>query len=401
MLRRRIIKKIVTKFINSPSAGIYSSQTLYECLLCSCSMYLISKDERWKLAAAGLAERISRAQLNDGGFDIGYDFLFGKTRRKRHKVEATSPELVSIYALSLYANIFGDRAFDSSIEKGVRWALRYIRHVGDALAIPYAPLSYDDIHITNATSFAISACSEAAFCLNDDILACHCKDAVDGMSKFMNSQLTTVDGGGYWSYFYSSGEADSSEISGKVDNYHVAQQLWHHMMVRDELKSRDDRACIEKVSAYLKSKISEDGFIPYTENEGKVSGYVSVWGYASVLLPLSVLVKKGDLVALKKGRLIVDKLRMKAWNGKYFWPVLDSDWGVLDSNFYPRSDAWVLHSLSEWLRVDPDQSDLFEIIDIGFREIESAEFKGLENHAINFRKRVVGSVARMLKSIRG
>ena len=102
------IKDIILKIVNKPTNNILSSQTLYEALFANVNMYLKYKDNKYKNASHDIAYLISNTQLEDGGFDIGYNFRFGNNMTKKSNKESTTPEILSIFALIKYYEIFKD-----------------------------------------------------------------------------------------------------------------------------------------------------------------------------------------------------------------------------------------------------------------------------------------------------
>ena len=227
-------KNSILRFINKPEKNILSSQTLYELAFTNINMFSHSKDRKYLEQAKNDIEMIISTQLDDGGFDLGYDFIFGKGLSKTAKKEGTSPELLSLTALSIYKEV---ARCDSprvmrAIENALKWIKDRILQVSPGVyAMPYAPDSLNRVHIINASSFTISAIA----CSIQHIDCPQMKDEfikyLDGLFLFMDNQLEPSNEGAYWPYFYKKGdEQEQSLINDKIDNYHMAQQLYHHIL---------------------------------------------------------------------------------------------------------------------------------------------------------------------------
>ena len=148
------IKDIILKYVNKPVDNIISSQNLYEALFANINMYLKYHNKEFENRCKNISQLIVKSQLPDGGFDIGYNFRFGNNMTKKLEKESTTPEVLSIYALLKYYEIFKDESVVMSIKKGMNWIEEKIYEKDDGIfVIPYAPCSYRSVHITNAISF--------------------------------------------------------------------------------------------------------------------------------------------------------------------------------------------------------------------------------------------------------
>lgn len=394
-------KNSILKFVNAPEAGVRSSQTLYEALFYSTNRYLSTREDIWYERSLRVALAICDSQLNDGGFDIGYDFIFGNGLRKSHLKEGTSPELLSVSALALFLDAAESRISGgekqriiSGILKGVHWTLNYVKKMDIGCAIPYAPLTYDQVHITNATSFALSALSTSINYLPANIRA-DAIDAANGMYEFMRSELVlSGQGAAYWPYFYSKGALGNE----KIDNYHIAQQLFHHCLAQRYVPSVVNLEIIGLVSRYLLDLQDSNGFVPYTNIRGRLSDKVDLWGFAS-LIPAFVFASYAlnDSAFLKGASKVVDYIFSYCKGPDYFYPiVLNSSKVIFDGNFYPRSDAWVIHGIS--VAVDSMSASQAEFCDRVFLKILADDFSGLENHTLTLRKLLFAKVVRLVKA---
>lgn len=386
------IKNSIIKFINAPEKDIMSSQTLYEALLTTLDMYEASDNmaekEYWQDESFSIATLIKKSQLPNGGFDLGYNFLFGKGLKKTFEKEATTPEVLSIYALYRFREVYGSEKtmfISECIDRGAEWIFSNVIEVDQKYAIPYAPHTYKKVHITNGVSFAIGVIAYyLKYNPDDDKII----NVFNGMIEFMYDELESTENGAYWPYFYQNGSKSEKElINDKVDNYHIAQQLKYHCVAYKLFPTSKNLKIIKLVSEYLYSNIDENMFIPYTRNGSKLSTKIDMWGYTSIIKAFTEVSEllNDDKYAKVSGE-IVNKVLNHSWNGKYFYPILDKDFNTFDSNFYPRSDAWVLHSLAHYYKKNSQNKKLNDVILTGYKSISEVNFIGYENHTLSTRK---------------
>lgn len=388
-------KKVVLGYVNKPTKDIISSQTIYETIF-----YINNKDENFKKNHYEIAiKKLIETQLDDGGYDIGYDFQFGPNMKKTKKKEGTSPEQLSLVALCIAASEYPARNdILQSIEKSYEWITRRLIKNSQGIAIPYAPDSYKYIHITNATSFCISAVAHAINFLDEEKKLIARKN-VEGMCEFMLSQLVVTNTGAYWPYFYQNGsKTEAKLVNNKIDNYHIAQQLYHHCLTHKICDISSNKKIIESVSEYLLSLVEDDGYVPYTVFNSKRSDKIHLWGFAS-LIPAFVQ----SYLILKDNRHLEAALKVATYIEKYavasdyFYPIVShNDKKPLDKNFYPRSDAWVIHALSELEKIGSLTKKLTEISEKSFKKILLNDFKGLENHVLTYRMKIFASLIRII-----
>ncbi|QHA93678.1 hypothetical protein [Bacillus sp. N1-1] len=393
MLKSRV-KNQVLHFVNSPGNNILSSQTLYESLLFCLDMYNLTLEEAWFVEAKVIAKMISENQNPDGGFDIGYNFIFGNNLSKKTMKESTTPEILSLYALVKYQKVTGDKSFEEAIEKATSWVIEHsYRYKGDFYVIPYAPLTYKEVHITNGVSFTIGAISELID-LNPQVV-----EVLDGMINFMHSELEEAEKGSYWRYFHRESSSYTNNIAkDKVDNFHIAQQLRYHCVAQCNYPNKKNLEIINRVTTYLLNSIDNEGWIPYVIKGDKMTDKVDIWGYASVL---KGLVEASEFIDNKDIMHKVEKIKNNilefSWNGEYFNPIILKGGKPFDKRFYPRSDAWVIHSLSRYMLKEGFSEDLFKICERNYKLIRSNGFRGKENHTITKRKLFFAKLVSILK----
>ncbi len=388
------MKNTILKFVNKPSANILSSQTLYES-----AFYLMNLNQRSESKISEVIDKIVDTQLPDGGFDIGYDFQFGPNLSKSNAKEGTSPELLSLTALGMYTDLYGEReTVIHAIKLAVDWVLARIVYVGDGVAIPYAPDSFRGIHITNATSFCISALAYA-LAHADESRKVQIEEVIVGMYKFMHSQLVIKGNEGYWPYFYQDAKGEEAKlINDKIDNYHIAQQLYHHCLAQKKVPNDFNIETINLVSNYLLKLINDEGYLPYTFLKDRVSDKVHMWGFAA-LIPafVEIYLITGNVKAKESALKVANYIMKFSALDEHFSPIiLNSNKTIFDSNFYPRSDAWVIHSLSELEKLNMYDDNISDLCGKCYAKIQHQNFLGLENHVVTFRMRVFAKIVRFI-----
>lgn len=387
------IKDIILKFINKPVNNVRSSQTLYEVMFTLLNMNEIYKEQRYRKQIKELSELMLKTQMPDGGFDIGYNFAFGINMTKKSEKESTTPEVLSIYALIKYYDLYKDDAVINSIEKGINWILNNsYKYLDKYWVIPYAPSSYKEIHITNAISFAVSTLTYYMYVFKENINP-RIQEICDGMLSYMRDELIVDNNKGYWNYFEKK-LIKENDYYIKIDNYHIAQQLYYHMQIQNYYKNNDNDEIVKLVSNYLKDKVKENVAVPYIETKEKKTRDIHTWGYASILL-----------CALEwKNTEYIDNIATFMKNNiignNHFYPIVKESGEVIDENYYPRSDAWVLHSFSEYLLYNKSDNKIKKIIDIGLQLQERSKYSGKENHVYTFRKKYFSKCINMIKKFR-
>ncbi|KMM36750.1 hypothetical protein [Guptibacillus hwajinpoensis] len=370
-----MIKDNILKFVNKPVANILSSQTLYEALFTTINMDLKYGDETYKIQSQEIAKLIIKTQLEDGGFDIGYNFSFGKNMNKQHQKESTAPEILSIYALIKYYSVYQDDSVKQAILKGINWVKNYSYKIGNNYwVIPYAPCSYKEVHITNAITFTVATLAYYMYVFKDESV----KEMCDGMLLFMNDELIKEGQSGHWNYFDKKLMGDPFYI--KVDNYHIAQQLFFHQCIDQFYDNEDNKEIIECVSNYLKDKLNKSLAVPYIEVKDKASSDIHTWGYCA-LLACSLYWNNQKLT-----NDIKNFMYEKMWNKRsYFYPVIKRTGEIVEDCYYPRSDAWLLHAFSEYILINGDVN-IKEMINTGLKNLNKCEYQGYENHVLTKRK---------------
>ncbi|NOU89004.1 hypothetical protein GC102_25120 [Paenibacillus sp. LMG 31460] len=382
-----MLKDKILKVVNKPVANIRSSQTLYEALFTTINLDLKYHDPIYKEQSDQLAKLIIESQLDDGGFDIGYNFSFGKNMGKKNHIESTTPEILSIYALIKYYDIYKDDSVKPAIVKGIEWVKKYsYKYRANYWVIPYAPCSYKEVHITNAVTFTVATLAYYMWVFEDDSV----KDICDGMFLYMRDELILNGDRGHWNYFDKELMDDSYYI--KVDNYHIAQQLFYHISIDKYYVNEDNKLIIKYVSNYLKEKLITSLAVPYIEVNGKCTNDIHTWGYCS-LLSCSLFWEDMELTNNIK-RFMFEKM----WNNSYFYPVIKGNGDIVEKSYYPRSDAWLMHSFSEYLLFH-DDADIKRALSAGIQMLRECNYRGYENHVLTIRKKAFNKFVIFVKKV--
>ena len=409
MIKKKL-KNTILKFINQPEDEIKSSQTLYECLFFCLNRARQENQAFWEKECDRVVTEIINSQLDNGGFDIGYNFQFGNGLKKLNKREATSPELLSVVALNLYLSQKSE--FDSvelydevsrCVYKGVQWARSHLLETEQGVAIPYAPETASIVHIPNATSFAL--CALATSIHHPDLKNSRDElcEVVKQMYQFMQSQLVlSSDGrGAYWPYFYQSDNPKERRLGNdKIDNYHLAQQLFFHCVSQDFVPDDTNLHIIRATTEYLVSIIGPEGDVPYKFAEGKASEKIDTWGFSSVPMALHAATRYINDPSLIEGlELTTSFLLEHCKSDEHFYPIiLWGDGTPFDKEFYPRSDAWVIHACSEVASI-LSEKDL-QFCDSVYFKIRDCGFTGKENHTFTKRKKLFGNIVRFVNFLK-
>ncbi|QZT37224.1 hypothetical protein K5X82_18665 [Halosquirtibacter xylanolyticus] len=378
-IKKRILKLVPLVHVNN------SSQTIYECLLGSIKMYQVTKQELWKERCDRLLSILIDIQCDDGGFDIGYDFNFGY---KHNKGESTSPEMISLIALCLYAKEFNYRnELRDNVTASVNWIKEHSREIcSDMWAIPYGPHSTNNIVVYNGTSFVCSALGVylGVYGKNDESLV----EIYEGMINYLYHNMHSdedLEDEKFWYY-------NVSKESDKIDYYHQMQQVEVHSIANSFMPSDVQEKIIKQASRFIHKKCQSSGSIINYTNDSSFSNRIHVWGLCSVASGLvHASAYEDDLSISYKDEAvrIWQFIINKSWNGQYFSPILENNGDVYDSRFYVRSDSWVFNSLASFYCISGKDPFLLRIINDSYRKMEECSFSGIENHASSMQRRLV------------
>lgn len=399
MKSKQFLRFLWSKLVPLPNVK-FCSQTIYEALLGCIRMYETTEDQKWKERAGKVLKILIKIQRPDGGFDIGYDFNFGRLHKKG---DSTSPELVALLAFSEYA-----RAFDAEelvkpyADKAAEWIRQFaIKIENEIWAIPYSPHTINEVMVYNGTSFACGALGYylGVFKVEDDEL----KNIYKGMVNYLEGSLFSNRdlSGRFWYYPVQTRTDLEPEMLDKIDYYHQMQQVEMHAFAERFVPVAKQHLIIEDCSDHIVSLNDKLGIVPYTNSSKFFSGMIHVWGLCSVASGLieagKVVPDKYDLYT-KNAKIVYRWIVDHSWNGEYFFPVLTKDGTPFcPKEYMVRSDAWVFSSLANCHKELDGTEELSNIIEKCYQKMEKSNFSGKESHASNFRIRLMFSFFKAVK----
>jgi|LGVF01.1.fsa_nt_gb hypothetical protein len=370
------MKELLKKIVLRPKWVKYCSQTLYEALSFCNNMYNITNNQDWKKEGSHIIEKIRRIQQDDGGFDIGYEFNFGKTHKKGW---SSSPECKMLVSLIEFGSIFCFREVTDIVDKGIQWILTNSIPIDeDKWTIPYCPMATKEVMVYNGVSFALAPLAMYYKHIKQDKKI---KEIHDGYINYLYDEFEWENG--YWKYSDQK-RTDLNDIHRiKIDNYHLGQQLEMHCRSYDSLPYRKNKEIIDSLAEYLMTLHHESypNPLPYLNYISNQEHGVHLWGYASLingfLCYYHISKKKEFLVASKQ---IFEWINKFAWLNTHFACVYHEDPKRMDKRFYPRSDAWVINNLSSYLRCRCEREYMTRLQNV-YENIRTQDYSGFENHA--------------------
>ena len=381
------IKKAVKFALLWPNNEVLCSQTLYQAMQAYLNLYGASSDIQYLDGAKHVAEKIAGIQNEDGGFDIGFNFVFGSGIMKASAHESTTPEILCTYALQKYRDDSSDTSFDSNIESAIGWIKKVaIRTAPDAMAMPYAPDTLKDPHILNATSFTLPVLAHWIDATGDS----EAKSLYDQFCSFLIKNMEGEGEGegdaGYFPYFYKAGlRAHFERQLDKIDNYHLGQQLKYHVIAQNYCENADNDLMIKRMAQYLIEIRDENGVYEYCAEHEQFPNNVHIWGYAAAPEALARASEYlGDSEMGEAGHRIYKWIVNNAWNGNYFFPVLDLDGEVLESEYYARTSGWVA-AMTSYRYIKSKEPSARDITVSLLTGLEECQFKGVERNMWNRR----------------
>lgn len=350
-------------------------------------LFIITKNEIWQKRAEKLSLILIQIQSADGGFDIGYDFNFGKLHKKG---ESTSPELISLFALTEYYRLFGGNSIRDAIFKAVDWIKDHAILLSEKLwAIPYAPYSSKEVMVYNGTSFAVGALGNYLSIFQDSFA----EEIYHGMNRYLYSVMSSQDGtpGMFW-YYSQQDRSDLSDLQrNKIDYYHQMQQVEMHASAHLEKPDNLQYKLIKEATEHIAFIQKPSGIIPYYNN----SGPIHLWGFASCasgFIMAGKIIKNKESEYRQRAGLILDWISENSWNGDYFYPILTEQGQIIDERFFVRSDAWIFNAFALAINEGIQNKNYLKICEKSYLKMENVNFSGIENHATNFRIRFTNQI---------
>jgi hypothetical protein len=391
---RKVLRKIAYSTALRPKRVRQSSQTLYETVLGCLALFEATNDSHWRDRAADAAKLIVANQLPDGGFDIGYEFDFGKQRGLK---QSTAPECKSVIALSEMHRAQPNAMLEESIARAKNWILKNTVQLPDGGAyLPYCPGASREVMVYNGVSFGAGALAGALRALPDSPGV---EETIRAYVQYLASQMS-IDpnlAGAFW--FYSA--VQTPGVTRRVDYYHQAQQVDCHLFAQRHCPDATQEKMIRDATLHLLAIADKYPIVPYYSNDTGPSGKVAVWGLASVVPALlraseqlKVEPQRARAIALRQ----LDWLIEKSWTGRHFYEVihLDGSRGHEGYAFYnPRSDAWVFEALAVAYLFTKNEA-YFKLARQVHDRLAAVNFSGHESHAITPGKRAVYWVSRKI-----
>ena len=370
------MRETLKKYVFRPRWIKYCSQTLYESLFFCNNMYTITQDEIWKSEGFQLIGKIREIQQDDGGFDIGYEFNFGKI----HKTGwSSAPECKMLVALIEYGNLFGFESVSDIIEKGIYWINSNSYQIeNDKWVLPYCPKATSEVMVYNGISFALAPLAMYYRYVKPDPKI---KQIHDGYINYLYDEFEWDNG--YWKYS-DQRRTDLNKLQKlKIDNYHLGQQLEMHCHSYLSLPNEKNLKIITNLSRYLIKIYQSDypnpiNYLNYINND-KIG--VHLWGYSSLIngyLKYFEISKEPTLIQISE--YIFNWINKNAWSDDHYLCIYHAISEKNDNLFYPRSDAWVINNLSRCYLFSPMDFDIRRLEGV-YHEIKKQDFSGYENHA--------------------
>jgi hypothetical protein len=387
----------IKKILLAPPYIQHCSQTIYQALLGCIKMYESTSDDVWKQRSKKVKNILLNIQRPDGGFDIGYDFNFGKFHKKG---ESTSPELIGLIALCEYERVFGyEKTLRKAMDKAAFWIETFSIKLKDSMhAIPYGPYSTKEVMVYNGTSFACAAlgCYIGITKSTKQTLI----DIYRGMNKYLLNVMSDDSSlkGKFWYYSDQSREDLTESAKNKIDYYHQMQQVEVHSIAQNYYPIKEQKEIIEAAADLVLEKQQENGEVPYTNRKEYFNDLIHVWGYCSVMSGFLAANTLLDKKSYKEAAIKVKNWLIKySWNGNYFYASLKPLNGNVNNDTYMvRSDAWVFNALSNF-HYNYQSTDLKLIIENTYLKMEECDFSGRETHAQNLRKKIIFSIIKFIR----
>lgn len=372
----RLLKKIIWFY---PKLNVQSSQTLYQLVF---AINYVENDLREINIEIKnkLLQLILEKQNDDGGFNIGFNFLFGTNKLKPYHNSSTTPETLSILALYYLLNDHNKEIIFNSFKKHLVWIKKYIVGIHEQ-RIAYCP-SYSTIpHITNSTSFAflttgifkklglISNEPKFRVSLEEDLIT-------DKSNRY-----------GYYYYFVQNSQLNTNEKQiMKIDYYHLAQQGWCHLIRFKLLNDKKDLKLSKRIFEFFIVSNVENEILNYCKDKNHTPNDIPLWGAMSLVQFSSEFF---NLTKDTRALNIIENytnfvLKFRKSNGQY--PAVVSQTGLLvDNSQFMRGDAWICHGFAAAYSVTKDNRFLDATEEI-MKNLIKENFKGNEPNRWSKRK---------------
>ncbi len=394
-----MLKRFVQRCCYVPSVR-YCSQTLYQSAIGALRLYGHTGESLWAERACRAVDRLLTVQQPDGGFDIGYEFNFGRVHRKG---ESTAPELVGLIALAWAYRELGHRRFADGAHRAADWIRQMAVQIDDRRwCVPYGPYSTREVVVYNGTSFACGGLGVYLGIFDPEGRRPMLWTIYRGLVAYLDSVMSRdpVLPGRFWFYNDQAREDLADDARRKIDYYHQMQQVEVHALAQRTAPLERQKAIILDAADYVVGLARGRAVVPYTN----LRADIPVWGLVSVAAGLleAMEVTPGEAHAAYEA-LVETTVRWvveHSWNGKFFIPVLHPDGSPLSSRYMVRSDAWVFAGLAAAL-CHGTSSVSTDILEACYRRMERRDFSGPESHATDTLCRVQSRMISLLKRLAG
>lgn len=395
-----IARHLAMKTLLRPPLVRYCSQTIYEALLGCCRMWEATGATIWQERANRMLDILLKIQRPDGGFDIGYDFNFGRFHKRG---DSTSPELVGLVAFCEYGRLFGTGSVTEPARRAAEWISRHSLDLSEEeVAIPYSPHTINEVMVYNGTSFACGALGRylGQFGGDDELHRVY-----HGMVRYLSRVMTCSDGqpGRFWYYSDQSRTDLGPQQRAKIDYYHQMQQVEMHALAEQVCPALGQPDIIRDAADHIVYLAERNPVLPYTNDTIYFKDQIHLWGLASVvpgMLEASSLVPDRATAYRTVADSVARWTIAHGWRGQCFADVLERDGTQDPARLYMvRSDAWVFNAMAAAVK-HLGAGPWSDVVEACFQTMESVDFSGPESHATCKRKRLVISMLRFAKSIR-
>jgi len=386
---KEVVKKIINHTINKPIYVKFCVQTIYQSLNGCLRLWEFTKKEEWKERSIELFTILNDLQCDDGGFDPGYEYNFGKLHLKG---ESISSETFALLVLCKYYKNFPSDLVKKSCKKGSLWIKNHAFNIkSDEWAIPYGPYNTNEVMVYNGTSFAAAALGVyLSFFPNEDLEIIY-----KGMNKYLYNAMSVGEIGKFWYYNDQSRSDLSDHKKNKIDYYHQMQQVEVHSESEFLNSNKYQKGIIIEASKHVADLQDLEGKVSYYNTKSDIH----LWGFCSCasgfILASKIDVNKKEEY-IYRARKIYDWILKYSWNGNYFYPIISHKNKVLDHRFYVRSDAWIFSSFCLAVINGINPTEYLNICEKSYQKMKYNNFSGIENHASNSRKRLSNKVITML-----
>jgi len=385
---KKLAKKVLLHTLFRPASVRNCSQTLYEALLGCCRLHEATGDPQWKKRASEVLALLIEIQRPDGGFDIGYDFNFGRWHKKG---QSTSPELVALLAFCEYARLFDRAKVEQPARRAAAWIKAYAHNLGDGRwAIPYSPHTIDEIMVYNGTSFACGALGRYLGEFGDDA---DLRPIYEGMVRYLNGVMSRDENlpGRFWYYSDQSRDDWDERRRDKIDYYHQMQQVEIHSLAQQLCPADEQLALIRDAADHVVALQERDPIVPYTNDPANFKGQIHLWGLSSVvpgLLEAAILLPERADAYRSTAQEVMEWIVTHGWRHSHFADVLKPDGSDAASLWYMvRSDAWVFNAVAA-AEKHLGSGSWSPCIEPCYLRMASVNFSGPESHSTCLRRRL-------------